>query len=405
MTPDSDSQSHRAAEQSQVQLTHDQAKDLARTFLKQGRLSAAQELIQQLRQKLPMDAEVILLAASCEFQRGHPSVARSLVRKASHVSPDLDKVKEALAELDTLDRDLAGNRYLNEYLVQSNRHMDYPRNIQLETVGRCNAKCDFCPHGELDRKFESMSDSLFEKIVNEASVIPATSPLNFFMNVVNEPFMDKNIFSKMRLLNERIPHATIGIYTNMSVMPALFFEKLSEIKQITFWNVSFQAANKAEYERSMGIDFERSVANIKRFLDRNRKEQLVKGPILISRTGTGGQDDTRFIEECKSLFAEYDCDEEIVPFYKNRADWLGQVKVDGQSEVPVLLPCNQWLNISIFCNGVVPHCCMDAQGRFPFGDVNKQSILEIYNSPHFRNLRENVVSRDVIYPCNTCALL
>ena len=69
------------------------------------------------------------------------------------------------------------------------------------------------------------------------------------------------------------------------------------------------------------------------------------------------------------------------------------------------MPCNQWFDISIFCNGVVPHCCMDAKGDFPFGDVNKQSLLEIYNNPQFRNLRQNVISRDVIYPCNSCALM
>lgn len=387
-----------------MDLTIDQAKSFAATLLKQGQVGEAQAWVQQLLLARPMDIEVILLAAKCEFHGGSPSVARSFVLKAWHAAPELADVKAAMVEFETLDRFLASNEYRNSFLLLRNRHRDYPMNIQLETVGRCNAKCDFCPHSELDRKFEAMSDDLFEKIVNDASAIPPSSPLNFFMNVVNEPFMDKKIFSRMRMLNEKIPHATIGIYTNMNVMPSHFFEKLAEIKQITSWNISFNAANKDEYEKSMVIDFDRSVANIKRFIRENRKHKFVKGPIYISRVATEDEADTRFMDECKSLFAEYHGNDDFIPVCKNRAEWLGHVQSAGGQKKQILMPCNQWLNISIHCNGLVPHCCMDAKGEFLFGDVNKQSILDIYNSPNFRNLRKNVISRDVIYPCNTCSL-
>lgn len=389
--------------QSKVDLTIEQAKDLANSLLKQGRLGEAKALVHQLLSARPMDAEITLLAAKCEFHSGHPTVARSLVFKAWHSAPDIANVKVALAELETLDRSLASNEYRNSFLILRNRHRDYPMNIQLETVGSCNAKCIFCPHDELDRKLEAMSDDLFEKIVNDATAIPSSSPLNFFMNVVNEPFMDKKIFSRMRMLNEKISHATIGIYTNMNVVPAAFFEKLREIKQVTSWNISFNAANKDEYEKTMGIDFDRSVANIKRFIGENRKRKFVEGSVYLSRVATEDEADKRFMDECKSLFAEYQCNDDFFPVCKNRAEWLGHVSVGGRKR-QILMPCNQWFNISIHCNGLVPHCCMDAKGEFSFGDINKQSVLEIYNSPNFRNFRENVISRDVIYPCNTCSL-
>jgi hypothetical protein len=386
-------------------LTFDQAKDLARTYLEQEKLEEARSIIQKLHLTKPMDAEIDILAATCELRSGHVSVARSLVLKANRTAPHLDKVKTAVAELEKQDRNPSDNKYLNRFFNLRNWHMDYPMNIQIETVGRCNAKCDFCPHSELDRKTEAMSDELFEKIVNDISAIPSSSPLNIFMNVVNEPFMDKKIFPRMRQINNAVAHATIGIYTNMNVMPPLFFEKLAEIRNINAWNISFNAANKEEYEQSMMIDFGRTVNNIKRLLNENRKRKFLKDPICLSRIGTGDEADMRFIEECQSLFSEYKCNEEFRPAYKNRADWLGSIPTDGQSQIPSSQPCQQWFNISVFCNGIVPHCCMDAKGEFPFGDVNKQSVLEIYNSPQFRNLRENVMSRDVIYPCNTCALL
>jgi len=386
-------------------LTFDQAKDLVQTYLEQDKLVEAGGIIQKLHLTKPMDAEIDILAATYESRSGHTSVARSLILKASRTAPHLDKVKKAVADIEKQDRSLTNNKYLNRFFNLRNWHMDYPMNVQIETVGRCNAKCDFCPHSELDRKTEAMSDDLFEKIVNDLSSIPSSSPLNIFMNVINEPFMDKKIFPRMRLINEKIPHATIGIYTNMNVMPPLFFENLAGIKNITAWNISFNAANKEEYEQSMVIDFDRTVSNIKRLFNENRKRKFLKDPIYLSRIGTGDEADMRFIGECQSLFSEYECNEEFRPVYKNRTDWLGSIETQGQSQIPSSQPCQQWFNISVFCNGVVPHCCMDAKGEFPFGNVNEQSILEIYNSPQFRNLRENVISRDVIYPCNTCALL
>ncbi len=387
-----------------MDLTIDQAKGLATKLLQQGQLQDLNEIIRKLLLARPNDAEVILLAAKYEFYKGSPTIARSLLHKANVAAPDLIDVKTAIAEFESLDRNLAGHEYRNSHLLLRSLHADYPVFIQLETVGRCNAKCSFCPHSELSRKFDAMSDDLFEKIVNDASAIPSHSPLSFILNGVNETFMDKKIFSRMRMLNERIPHATLYIYTTMNVMPIDFFKNLANIKRIAYWNVSLNVANESEYESLMGIKFNRTIRNLKRFLDENRKHKYIEKPIVISRVATEDEADERFINECMTLFAEYKHNEEYKPVCKNRAEWLGHTQSVGGSNRQILMPCSQWFNIGIQCNGLVAHCNMDAKGEFPFGDVNKESILDIYNSPRFKNLRQNVISRDVIYPCNTCSL-
>ena len=89
---------------------------------------------------------------------------------------------------------------------------------------------------------------------------------------------------------------------------------------------------------------------------------------------------------------------------KNRATWLGQIE-NLNHAIPTLLPCRQWLNITVHCDGTVPHCCMDATGAFAFGNVKERSLLEIYNSPKFRSMREGVLGRGAVHPCNTCGLL
>lgn len=52
------------------------------------------------------------------------------------------------------------------------KYMDYPDEITLETTGKCNARCNFCPHSKLDRRFTDMDDSLFFKIIGDLKEIP-----------------------------------------------------------------------------------------------------------------------------------------------------------------------------------------------------------------------------------------
>jgi hypothetical protein len=153
----------------------------------------------------------------------------------------------------------------------------------------------------------------------------------------------------------------------------------------------------------MRIDFARTVSNLRKFLEENRRQRIVERPIVLSRIMSLDEGDERFRRECPALFPEFEPGVDFIVGLKNRATWLGQI--DGSnSQVPSLLPCMQWLNITVQCDGTVPHCCMDAAGRFAFGNVKERSLLEIYNSPEYRTLRESVIGRGAVHPCNTCAL-
>jgi radical SAM protein with 4Fe4S-binding SPASM domain len=54
-------------------------------------------------------------------------------------------------------------------------------------------------------------------------------------------------------------------------------------------------------------------------------------------------------------------------------------------------------------SGKVALCCMDGEGKYVVGDVNNSSVLEIYNSPEYRKMRQYSFSRlSAANPCNTC---
>lgn len=375
----------------------------ARAYLQAGKLTEAQTEVRHALMAAPQNPEAYLLLAECEIAAGAIDLARAAIAQATALAPQSDAATNLLRTLRELESHQGSLSYVGNYLALRARHMDYPANIQLETVGRCNANCSFCPHDRLERKFDEMSDQLFEKIITEAAEIPATSPLNFYLNVVNEPFMDKKIFPRIEMINRMIPHATIAIYSNFNVLPKNFYEDVKRVKNWIGLNISFNAANKSEYEETMRIDFDRTVENIREFLKKNIDHKYVPGPVHLSRIASSDSRDATFLEECKSLFSDFTLGADYLPACKDRANWLGHTE-GMQTRIPFSMPCTQWLNMSIFCTGIVPHCCMDSDGDFSFGDLNKSTLLEIYNSPHFRNLRERVLARSAVYPCNSCGL-
>lgn len=351
----------------------------------------------------PPDAEIYALLGHIEINLGRLSIARRYLLEALRLAPQPETAKENIASLDDLEIQVTDGEYIDRWLDWRTRHLDFPRMIYLETTGRCNAKCDFCPHPKLDRKFDAMSDELFEKIVLEASEFPAGQFAGFSLHAVNEPFMDRKIFDRLSAINQRVPHAQIAINTNMNVMPPRFFERIRGIREISDWSISFNAANRPEYEESMQIDFARTVLNIRRVFTENRATPFVKGPIGLSRVCTGDDRDKQFVDQCKTLFDDFVCGVDFEPRLLGKANWLGDVS-GSPNRYLHSYPCYQWVNFVIHCNGIVPHCCVDARGQFPFGDVSKQSIQAIYNNPYWRILREKTSCRDAVYPCSTCNL-
>ena len=369
----------------------------------QGKLSDFRVKLSALFANSPLDPEILLLSAEHDFLTRNISIARQQIDRILQIEPDYEKAHELKKRVDEFAIGCYSDSYLAGCLSHRISHMDFPSTVNIETVGRCNANCTFCPHELLDRKLDVMADHVYEKIIKELSVIPPTSPLQLMFNVVNEPFMDRKIFQRFGLANQLIPHASINLNTNMNVRPPRFIENLRKVRNLEIFNVSFNAANEEDYIATMRIDFKRTVSNLKLLFKENRQSRFLFGPVCLSRIGSSDHRDYVFVEQCKELFSEFEYGLDYYAECRYRTNWLGSTD-DIQTRIPYSMPCRQWFNISVLCTGVVAHCCMDSKGEFSFGSVKEKNILDIYNSPHFRHLRQSVTSREHVFPCNTCGL-
>ena len=377
--------------------------DAAAALFKQGDYPATEEMCGRLLADGQTSPDVLMLLALALAHQEKFAAAEAHLNVCRHHAPHRNAESSLTAIRQRRDQ-VQADPSLRNFAVERQVFRDYPRMVAIETVARCNASCTFCPHQELARHNTAMSDQLFAKIVDDLRAIPPGHRFIILPNGVSEPFMDRQIFARLSAINDALPQAAIAFYTNLNVLPRQFFTDIRRVKNLECVNVSFNSADKAEYERVMKIDFDRTVAHLRQLMALNRESGLWRQPLRLSRVADGSAADESFPRRCGELFADFTAGTDYVAFCKRRTNWLGRVAVE-QTPIPYALPCSAWVDINVMADGVVPHCCMDAEGRHAIGDVRTTPLLDIYNQPAFRNLRLNATSREGVFPCNTCSLV
>jgi len=279
---------------------------------------------------------------------------------------------------------------------KDSRYLDFPYQVSFETLALCNATCDFCPYPGLTRKGARMSDMLIRKIIDECRAIPSDLPIQIVPLRVNEPFLDTRIFDICKSINDALPNAEIQLFSNGSPLTAKNLTKLTEVKRIARLVISLHESRADVYERVVGISFERTLKNLEA-LHELKLSGTVEFPVEISRVGDGSTQDEEFCRWGREKFPGF------TAYSTARADWIGAVDT-FVSPVPQVA-CGQWFNINVLADGKVAFCCIDSEGKWKFGDVNEHHILEIYNQPERRALRESLRSRSELMQCAKCSLL
>lgn len=261
--------------------------------------------------------------------------------------------------------------------------LDQPAEISLETFAFCNAACTFCPYPTIERKGEKMSDDLIDKIIREMRDFQ--KPFFFSPFKVNEPLLDKRLIDICR----RVEIETKGvnrIFTNGAPLTQRKIDEIASLERVQHLWVSLNTHIPDDYEELMGIPF---IKTAKR-LD-NLHEQDFPHKVVLSTVGYPNEDFRYYCFQRWPLF-------DSVAIRKT--SWLGYTQAQD-TEIPAE-PCARWFELSIMSSGVVSLCCMDGEGQFPLGDLNNSTLLEVYNSPHWRERRKGLLSRLDVDVCKTC---
>lgn len=329
-------------------------------------------------------------------EQGKIDLAIAEYRKAKN-SQNLQSEKKPTSSLEQYIERVESYKSAVENLYQNQKWLDYPVNVSVETFASCNAACNFCPYPSLDRKGTKMSEDLFKKIIDEISepgdyVLPSIN-----LTRVNEPFLDKRIFEFMKYVNFKLPKTKISLFTNASILDEKKLDKLMEIKNISFLNISFNDHRPLEYEKVMKIPFKPTHENIKKIHER-KKAGEIKFPITLGRVGDGTVADDDFLKWTENNFPGFQAN--ISP----RFDWIGKLEINTFPLVPDL-GCRQWFMLHFLATGKEAFCCIDSEGIYGQGDANLENVIDVYNKPHKKRMRQERLSRGTDIICSKCSAL
>jgi len=245
-----------------------------------------------------------------------------------------------------------------------------------------------------------MDFGLFEKIIEEVSSVrrkPVTHLHGF-----GEPLLDK-------LLAERIQLATTCgiartyIVTNASL---LFPETSRKIISagLDKMKISFYGTDEESYNNTMKrLNFDVTFQNIKNFL-RIRKEMKRENPRLIIQYLPNETNNAK-TAEFKSLWSPLidprvgDC-LNVTSLHN-----YGGGRAYNHLGKEIVSVCYfPWTSMSVLWDGRVVTCCMDSNGVQVLGDLNSQSVQQVWNGPALSEVRNNFGKLDYRkYPvCLSC---
>jgi len=293
---------------------------------------------------------------------------------------------------------------------------NFPLVFHIQTINTCNGSCTMCPYSKKKpERVERISNELFEKIINEIVQHSKSSRYTYIhMYLQNEPILDKDIFRKLRYIKDKSKENVItGLTTNGTLLtpdkiPDLISSDLDELvvsldaftketyskirKGLDFdkVNENLEALIKSDYKNSIFVEFTKQKENAKElndFIEYWKKKGL---PILLFNISNRGGEVENFDEY------RMKAGKTVLLFRLKRFILKRMIRC-----CPLVLT-----TFNIRSNGDVIICCNDYTENLILGNINKNSIKEIWNSEKYKNIRKYLHDKELnkLPICKSCSI-
>ncbi len=280
----------------------------------------------------------------------------------------------------------------------------FPKMIVCDLAHPCNAQCPHCVYTNFlelrqhDGGIPFIKPELFRKIADEAGPHKALIRISG----AGEPFLHHDILDLVEYA--KLKGCRVGIITNGSVMDDSRINRLLQchLDAIEF---SVDACDTETYERvRKGLDFGKLKRNVKRFVEL-RNQCKAKTVVMCSIVD---QPDANVNTKEVEFFWKPIVDHVIIRKYvrwgklpegnHTEGDWY----LDPRHNVPCPIPFDR---LFIHITGEARWCIYDVSTfKERMGDVNKQSIGEIWLGKKFQRYRQHHLDGEwhKIEMCRSC---
>jgi len=299
------------------------------------------------------------------------------------------------------------NSYIS-YLTGKQKTNYPPVKLWIETSSRCNLSCGLCLNRNLPPAQKSdMEFLLFKKIIDE--VKDYVYEANLFHR--GEPLLNPQIAEMTEYAS--LNNIKTGLYTNGVLLTSDLSRRLikSGLDLITF---SFDGYTKEVYEKNRsGEIFEETLEKITGFLKEKNKLGFKKPLVhILTMEHYSDTSPTEFAlrkKEFVKRFKDFPPDRFVT---RKPHNWGGSLDagklMNSKKDAAKFIACTfPWYALVILQDGKVLPCPQDFYGNIIVGDVNAETIEEIFNNEKMQSIRKafknrNIENLNICKDCDRC---
>lgn len=262
---------------------------------------------------------------------------------------------------------------------------NFPTQFNIEVTNFCNLRCISCPYGQMKRLKGNMHFELFKKIVDEINKHNITK---VWLHLFGDPLMHPEIEKFCSYMKQNTSIKDIGFSTNCVLLDKDMSKKIinSGLDRI---RLCLDGISKDTYEHIRILsDFEKVVNNITNFLE--LRNSLGKDKPVVELQIIHMKNTEKEIEEFKKHWEPLLKESDILHVQKfiNFGGQVGDLSVKNKPFINKLPCLRLWNSLSICWDGKVTACCYDSDEKLVIGDLNKETIEEIWKGEKLNNLRK-----------------
>jgi len=278
----------------------------------------------------------------------------------------------------------------------------FPPQVVIELTALCNFRCVHCNHKDLKRVKGSMSDILFEKIIDE--IVGINPDTEIWPTFYGEAFiLGQKLFDRLRYAAARGAQNLV-LNSNGSLLHHKDWIDQILTSGLKRFILSLDGFTTETFDSiRVGGQRDQIYSSVERLLNR-KKELKLEYPVIQCQFSIMEQNEHEFPE-----FREFWEARGAEVKSRNMLSWTnsGPVvanRLDYQSSFRIACP---WGNntMAIHYNGDVVACAVDYEGRFVAGNAEEHSLADIWNGPHYKLLRSKQMEHlwdEIPEVCKTC---
>lgn len=277
--------------------------------------------------------------------------------------------------------------------------LDYPKVIEVQFHNKCNSNCLICPYNDMNYSYENMTDQLFKKLLNE---IDESKLKRIIPYLNNEPFLDINFIDKVKRIRNKFKKIEIEISSNVSMIKEEDIIEMCNLN-ITELRLSVFGYEKDTYNKMMPcLNYEKNFEKLRMISTIMSKTDTIISIVMIDNSEINDQEFIDMEKICKELGFKFErwgfLDRSDNVTYKSNNIYNKDVSYCEQNR-----PLER---MHILSDGRVIFCCQDWSHSLVVGNINNNTISEVWNSDIYNNARNSLCDKEKDSPmiCKKCKL-